>query len=160
MSQKRTDDAAEIVQQYIDERHSYLSWLGARVEKIEHGEVVVTIPFDERLTNKPPKGADSDPELGPQIHGGVAATLIDTAGGIALRPFLDDPFSGKIATVNLNVNYLRPATDDLTATAEVIRAGSTIGVSTITVESEQPGGDTQPVAIGHGAYRMFRSAGE
>ncbi|RBI59171.1 PaaI family thioesterase [halophilic archaeon] len=160
MCQRQIDDAAEIVQQYIDERHSFLSWLGARVEKVDYGAVVMAVPFDERLTNKPPKGADGDPEVGPQIHGGVAATLIDTAGGLALRPFLDDPFSGNIATVNLNVNYLRPATDDLTATAEVIRAGNTIGVSTITVESEQPDGDTQPVATGHGAYRMFRSTGE
>lgn len=160
MSRDLGNDATEFVQQYIDERHSYLSWLGTRVEQIDYGEVVMTVPFDEKLTNKPPKGRDVDAESAPQIHGGVAATLIDTAGGIALRPFLDDPFGGKIATVNLNVNYLRPATDDLTATAEVIRAGSTIGVSAISVESEGPDGDTRPVATGQGAYRMFRSASE
>jgi uncharacterized protein (TIGR00369 family) len=160
MNQDQDNGAAEIIQRYIDERHSYLSWLGTRIEKIEYGRVVMTVPFDEKLTNKPQEATDVDSESELQIHGGVAATLIDTAGGIAFRPFLDDPFSGDIATVNLNVNYLRPATNDLVATAEVIRAGKTIGVSAITVESKNPDGDTKPVVTGQGAYRIFRSASE
>ncbi|EMA46159.1 PaaI family thioesterase [Halococcus saccharolyticus] len=147
-----TDDAAAFLQAYIDD-HGYLSWLGTQVESMEHDRLVMTIPFDEKLTNTRPNGDD---DATSDIHGGIAATLIDTAGGIALRPALDDPMSDGVATINLNVNYLRPAGGDLIATADVIRAGSTVGVSTVTVESEAPDGEMKPVATGQGAYRLFR----
>jgi uncharacterized protein (TIGR00369 family) len=110
--------------------------------------MVGTIPFDEKLTN---------PTEPPTVQGGVASTLIDVVGGIALRPYLADPIDDDLATINLNVNYLRPAAGDLTATAEVIRAGNSVGVSYVEVESETPDGETKPVAVGQGAFRLFRS---
>ena len=143
---------AEFLQKYIDD-HGYLSWLGTQVESMERDRLVMTLPFDEKLTNTRPNG---DNDTNSTIHGGIAATLIDTAGGIVLRPALDDPMEADVATINLTVNYLRPAAGDLTATAEVIRAGSSVGVSTVTVESEAPDGGMQPVATGQGAYRLFR----
>ncbi|EJN58387.1 PaaI family thioesterase [Halogranum rubrum] len=147
-------DAAQWVQEYIEDRHDFLAWLNTSVDHIEFGRVVMSVPFDEKLTNKPPSG-DVEPST-PQMHGGVAATLIDTAGGVAQRTTFDDPFSGGVATVNLNVNYLRRASGNLTATADVVRAGGSIGVSTITVESPTPDGDTEAVATGQAAYRLFR----
>ncbi len=140
------------LQGYIDDHHEFLSWLGAEVEAVEQGGMAMTIPYDEKLTNGRPGGGDRTPD----VHGGVAATLVDTTGGLALRTELEEPLSGAIATITLNVNYLRPATGDLLATAEVVRAGSSIGVSEITVESETPDGDREPVAIAQGAYRIFR----
>jgi uncharacterized protein (TIGR00369 family) len=148
------DQTTQLLQRYIDD-HGYLSWLGTTVESMDFGTLVMTIPFDEKLTNARPDDGDGDTPA--QIHGGIAATLIDTTGGIALRPFLDDPMNDSVATINLTINYLRPAAGDLTATAEVVRAGSTVGVSTITVESEAPDGEMKPVATGQGAYRLFRS---
>jgi uncharacterized protein (TIGR00369 family) len=145
MADEFAEDAAGLVQAVIDAEHGYLSWLDTRVETVEPGRVVLRIPFDEKLTN---------PGSPPTIHGGVAATLIDTAGGLAQRSVLDDPYAGGVATVNLNVNYLRRATADLTATADVVRAGSTIGVSEIVVESGDE--ESEPVAVGQGAYRLFR----
>ncbi|WP_152039804.1 PaaI family thioesterase [Salinigranum salinum] len=146
------DDAAAFVQQHIEQEHGYLSWLGTRVDSVDYGHVTMSIPFDEKLTN-------DEPELGsaPQVHGGVAATLVDTAGAVAQRTMFDDPLAGGLATVNLNVNYLRRASGDLTATAEVVRAGGTIGVSAVTVEGPTPDGeDRHPVATGQVAYRLFR----
>ncbi|AKU07840.1 PaaI family thioesterase [Haloferax sp. Atlit-6N] len=159
-----TDDfpaeAAAIVQRHIEDEHGYLSWLNTRVDAIERGRIVMTIPYDEKLTNTVSP---------PTIHGGIAATLIDTAGGIALRTMLDDPLAGGVATINLNVNYLRRASGDLTAVAEVVRAGGSVGVSTITVVSTDPEEDSDvaarqspssdwndAVATGQGAYRLFR----
>ena len=147
------DGGAEFLQRYIDD-HGYLSWLGTQVESIEHDRLVMTIPFDEKLTNTRSNGDD---DTNSTIHGGIAATLIDTAGGIVLRPALDDPMNEGVATINLNVNYLRPAAGDLTATAEVIRSGSSVGVSAVTVESEAPDDEMTPVATGQGAYRLFRN---
>ena len=140
------EDAAEVIRHYLEHQHGFMSFLNVRLEEFEHGRAVLSIPFDDKLTN---------PTTPPSMHGGVASTLIDTAGGLALRPLLDNPVEGSMATINLNVNYLRPATNDLTATADVVRAGSTVGVSNVTVESETPDGEVMPVATGQGAYRLF-----
>ncbi len=146
-----TDDsyegARELLQRFIEEEHGYLSWLGTSVEEFAEGTVTLAVPFDEKLTN---------PTSPPTMHGGIAATLIDTAGGVALRPTLDDPIEGGVATINLNVNYLRRAAGDMSATAEVIRAGGSVGVSQVTVTSETPNDGVQPVAVGQGAYRLFQ----
>ncbi len=138
-------EATEYVQQRIEEEHGYLSWLNTSVEVVERGRIVLSIPFDEKLTN-----AD-----GRTIHGGVAATLIDTAGGVAQRTAFEDPLSGGVATVNLNANYLRPATGDLRAEAEVVRSGGSIGVSDMTVTSGTEA-ESAEVVVGQGSFRLFR----
>lgn len=70
-------------------------------------------------------------------------------GGIALRPYLDDPLEDGMATISLNVNYLR-------AEAEVVRAGRSVGVSEVLVTGGDPAGGEEAVAHGTGAYRLFR----
>ena len=134
-----------LIQRRIEDEHDYLSWLNTSVDTVERGRIVMSIPFDPKLTN-----AD-----GTTIHGGVAATLIDTAGGVAQRTAFEDPSTGNVATVNLNTNYLRPATDDLRADATVIRSGGSIGVSDMTVTS-QTNGTQSTVVVGQGSYRLFR----
>ncbi|GAB7012229.1 PaaI family thioesterase [Halolamina salina] len=153
------EEAAEFLRYAIEEEHGYLSWLGTEVGAVERGRIELTVPFDEKLTNIASK---------PTIHGGVAATLIDTAGGLALRLAAEDPLAVDVATVSLNVNYLRRATGDLHATADVVRAGSTIGVSRVDVTSTVPEdgdedvdwgveeGEERLVATGQPSYRLFR----
>jgi uncharacterized protein (TIGR00369 family) len=147
MSEQLPEEAIEMVQSFIEQNHGYLSWLGVTVDEYTFDSMTLTIPYDDKLTN---------PTSPPTMHGGIAATLIDTAGGLALRPTLDDPLGGGVATINLNVNYLRRAGSDLTAHAEAVRAGGSVGVSQVTVESETPDDGVQPVAVGQGAYRLFQ----
>ena len=139
------DEAKTFVQRKLEDEHGYLSWLNTSVEVIERGRVVLSIPFDDKLTN-----AD-----GRTIHGGVAATLIDTAGGVVQRTAFEDPLAGGVATVNLNANYLRPATGDLRAEAEIVRSGGSIGVSDMTVTAAT-NGDSSEVVTGQGSFRLFR----
>ncbi|WP_408959554.1 PaaI family thioesterase [Natrinema sp. 74] len=148
------DDLESALQHLIDENQEFLSWLGTTVENVDRGTMTLAIPYDEKLTNTRPDTVDRRADL----HGGVAATLIDTVGGFALQTALEDadPFAVSMATINLNINYLRPATGDLEATANVIRLGQSVGVSEITVESTTPDGETKAVATGQGAYRVFR----
>jgi uncharacterized protein (TIGR00369 family) len=147
------DDLGAFLQEYIDEYHEFLSWIGTSVEDVGNGRMTLSIPYDEKLTNIRPHAG---PDQRPDIHGGIAATLIDTVGGFAIQTALEEPLSTGVATINLNVNYLRPATGDLEATAEVVRVGSTVGVSEVTVESTAPDGETKAVATGQGSYRVFR----
>jgi uncharacterized protein (TIGR00369 family) len=141
------EDAVEMLQQYLEAEHEFLSWLGLTIDQFEAGRLVATIPFEEKLTN---------PTEPPTVQGGVASTLIDVTGGIVFRPYLSDPAISSLATINLNVNYLRPAAGDLTATAEVVRAGGSVGIASVEVVSLTPGGEKRPVAVGQGAYRLFR----
>ncbi|WP_435092792.1 PaaI family thioesterase [Halorubrum sp. N11] len=137
--------AVERIEHRIEEEHGYLSWLNTSVDVFERGRVVLSIPYDDKLTN-------SD---GGTIHGGVAATLIDTAGGIVQRTAFEEPLSSDVATVNLNANYLRPATGDLRAEATIVRSGGSIGVSDMSVTSAT-NGDTAEVVVGQGSFRLFR----
>ncbi len=139
------EEAVSFIRRRIEEEHGYLSWLNTRVDVAERGRIVLSIPFEEKLTN----------EDGRTIHGGVAATLIDTAGGIAQRTTFENPLAGGVATVNLNTNYLRPATGDLRAEAHVVRAGGSIGVSDMRVTSTD-GDGTTTVVVGQGSFRLFR----
>jgi len=140
---------ASVVEQLrlaIEDEHGLLSWLGTTVETIEQGTVVLSVPFDEKLTNA------TEP---PTVHGGIAATLADTAGALAVRSTFDDPETGGMATINLSVSYLERVRDDLRATAEVVRAGGSVGVSEIRL-SCGPNANPQPVAVAQASYRLFR----
>ncbi len=128
---------------FIDE-HGYLSWLDLTLDSVEPGWVEMTIPADEKLRN---------PEPNETIHGGIPATLIDTASGFALRTTFEDPETARLATTDLDVSYLRPATGDLTVMAEVLRSGETVGVTDVTVGSSDA---DEPVAVGRTTYRLFR----
>ncbi len=126
--------------------HGYLSWLGLRLDGAEEGRVRMSVPENEALRNPGPGGS---------IHGGIAATLIDTASGFALRTTFEDPASARLATTDLDVSYLRPAIGDLAVETEVLRAGRTTGVTDVTVGSSE---SDEPVAVGRTTYRLFRES--
>jgi len=141
---KFPEDAATMIQNHIEGRGSFLAWLGGEIKELTEERSVVTVEHDENLDN------GSEP---PIVHGGVTATLVDVAGTLALRPHFDNPFRDGVATVNLNVNYLRGGTDDLRAVGEAIRVGGTVAVSEVRVN--QTGDEQKLVAVGQGVYRVF-----
>lgn len=56
------------------------------------------------------------------VHGGVIASLIDTATAFAILSLLEP--GEKVTTVDLTISYLRPITDGrIKAVAKVLRAG-------------------------------------
>lgn len=125
--------------------NGFLSWLGITVEEEEEGHVVLSLPHDETFTN--PGGV--------AVHGGVLATLIDNAGGTALRTVLRSPETASYATTDLNISYLRPATGDLRAEATIRRTGASIAVIEIDVDSKTPSDEWKTVAIGRVTYYII-----
>ena len=104
----------------------------------ERQQVVISMPLSPEYERHKDTG---------QFHGGVIATLIDVAGDFALVILV----GGGVPTINLRIDYLRPAGgSSLTATASVRRAGKTIGVVDIDVTD----GTGRLVAIGRGCYGM------
>lgn len=120
---------------------TFNDWIGLAVEEYGDGEVVLSVECEEFKQN--PGGV---------MHGGVTATLIDVAGGIAIGSTFEDTHSMR-ATTNLEVNYLRPVTDTAYATAEVVRVGSSNAVARVEVESTAPDGERKDVAIGTVTYQ-------
>ena len=113
------------------------AWLG--VELVEGdpaaGTATVRLPFKPGFERSP----DSK-----QIHGGVIAALADIAGDYALAVSL----GGGVPTIDLRIDYLRPAEGDLLAIARTVKRGRTIGV--VDVEIKDVAG--RLIAVGRGAY--------
>ncbi len=63
------------------------------------GEVTLRIPYTAKLIGDPTRGV---------VFGGVITTLLDQAGGAAVMCSLEELRS--IATIDLRVDYMRPAT--------------------------------------------------
>jgi uncharacterized protein (TIGR00369 family) len=67
-----------------------------------------------------------------QWHGGPIAAAIDVTGDFALAMLIGNP----LPTINFSVDYLRPASGNLTLTARVRRCGKTVGVVDVEVLNE------------------------
>lgn len=86
------------------------------LEKLEQSESrsKVAIPYNDNLVG--------DPETG-VIHGGVVTTLLDTACGMSVRSEVELAGEKAIATLDLRIDYMRPATpgEKIYAEAECYR---------------------------------------
>ena len=120
-------------------------WLGLEVESVGDGRATFRVPFDEKLANI----------SSGTLHGGIAATVIDTASAFALRSTMEDPTDASLTTTDLNVRYVRPATSGIRVEAEVVRAGSSMGVTECEATARHEG-EEKVVATGGTTYRLFR----
>ncbi|MEU5538670.1 PaaI family thioesterase [Streptomyces sp. NPDC020362] len=87
--------------------------LGMRFDEVDHGRVVVSLDTRPDFSN--PLGT---------VHGGIAATLLDSAMGCAVHTTLAAGVG--YTTLELKVNYIRAARTDgqrLTAEGTVVHAG-------------------------------------
>ncbi len=92
--------------------------LGMRLISRDSDEAVMIIPYDPRLIG--------DPETG-VMHGGAITALLDTCCGTAVMMASSRPSS--TATLDLRINYMRPATKerDVYAHAHCYRATRSVG---------------------------------
>ncbi len=106
---------AERVQRDFD-RQEVLRTMQISIERIEPGEVVLSMPFQSALTQQ--HGF---------LHAGVVATLIDTACGYAAFTLM--PADAQVLSVEFKVNLMRPSRGDrFTAVGRVRKAGRTVSV--------------------------------
>ncbi|MBT3789358.1 MAG: PaaI family thioesterase [Alphaproteobacteria bacterium] len=81
--------------------------LGISVVTAAPGTAVIKLPYREDLIGNPDTGV---------LHGGVITTLIDTVCGFAAFSDVGDGFA--LATLDLRIDYLKPATPKLDLLAE------------------------------------------
>ena len=94
--------------------------LGIKVETVEPGHAELSMKLrHEHMRNDA------------IAHGGVVATLIDSAMAIAIMAMLEE--GERTVTVDLTIHYLRPVTEGTArASARVVRAGKRV----VTVSAE------------------------
>jgi uncharacterized protein (TIGR00369 family) len=87
--------------------------LGLRFDEVDYGRVVISLDTQPDFAN--PMGT---------VHGGIAATLLDSVMGCAVHTTL--PALVGYTTLELKVNYIRAASTNgqtLTATGTVVHSG-------------------------------------
>lgn len=99
--------------------------LGMRLVDLKAGEAVIEIDMRDEL--RQPHGV---------LHGGVTATLIDTAMAFAIIPTLAE--GERTTTIDLTVHYLRPHVEGIfTCTARTVRRGKRIITLSAEVVNEE-----------------------
>lgn len=145
-----TDGASplpEALLDFFEHRIPFNAWLGMKVEQVGGGRARVRVPFRPELVGDP---------LRPALHGGVLSALADTAGGLAAWGALPDPSTGRLATVDLRVDYLRPGRlEDLVCDAELVRLGNRVAVTKMALWQAGDHG----VAEARAVYNVVRARG-
>jgi uncharacterized protein (TIGR00369 family) len=135
----REDVLRTVVEQFIP----FQKFLGMQLTVVRRGFVRMEIPFREELIGDP---------MRPALHGGVISALADSAGGAALWSTMEDE-RGRISTIDLRIDYLRPGkSDTLVAEASVVRMGNRVGVVDVRVfNATKP---EEVVATGKAVYSV------
>lgn len=99
-------------------------WLHYKIERVEAGEIEVSIVVRENMTN--PNN---------MLHGGMAAMICDEICGLAFYS-TDSPTI--YTTVNLSIDYLysAPVNSTITAIGKVIRKGKKIAYTECCIYSD------------------------
>ena len=110
--------------------------IGMRLADLKPGEATLTMEMRDDLQQ--PSGI---------LHGGVTATLIDTAMAFAMRTLI--PLDQNTATIDLTVHYLRPHLEGtIECTAKVVRAGKRI----FTISADVFGAEGKLIATAISTY--------
>ena len=110
--------------------------IGMRLVDLKLDEAVLSVEIRDDL--RQPSGV---------LHGGVTATLIDTAMAFAVRTRLEP--TAATATIDLTIHYLRPLVDGKAiCTGKVIRAGKRI----FTVSADVYNDEGKLIATGLSTY--------
>lgn len=103
------------------DKQAFLALIGAELEHVEHGKVVISCKHKDTLTQQ--QGF---------MHGGVVTSLADVSCGYAALTAMPD--DAEVLTVEFKINLVRAAnTSKLIATGEVVKAGRTLVVAESTV---------------------------
>ena len=134
------DDAGELMEGLPHSRE-----IGMRLHWSKEGKSRLSVPYSERLVG--------DPETG-VLHGGVITALLDTACGSAALSASGKPMA--TATLDLRIDYMRPATVGLAvhARAECYRMTRTIAFTRAVAYHTDP---DDPIASAAGSFMVQRT---
>jgi uncharacterized protein (TIGR00369 family) len=110
-------------------RQQFMATLGARLERIVPGEVVIALPFRPELTQQ--HGF---------LHAGTVTAVVDSACGYAALSLMEP--GAAVLSVEFKVNLLEPAAGArFLAIGRVLRSGRTLSVCSGEMRAVRPEGD-------------------
>lgn len=121
-------------------RTPFLSGLGVVFDRYEPDDVCLRLPFRPELTND-----------GTVYHGGVIASLMDTAGAAAAWSNHDFDKGARASTVAMSIQYVGTARQsDLLCAARAVKRGREL------IFTEMTATDAAGVVVAHGVqtYRI------
>jgi uncharacterized protein (TIGR00369 family) len=130
---------------FWEERIAFNKHLGIRLTEQSDGFARMELPFRPEHIGDPHR---------PALHGGIISTLLDTTGGAAVWSKIEP--DDKISTVDLRVDYLRPAPlETLVCEGHVARIGNRVVVTDMKVFSARD--PDRVIATGKAVYNLRRS---
>jgi uncharacterized protein (TIGR00369 family) len=117
----------------------FLKGLGVVFDRYEPDDVVLRLPFREDLTND-----------GVYYHGGVIASVVDTAGAAAAWSNHDFDKGARASTISMSIQYVGACKkSDLVCAARTVRRGKELTFTEITAA------DTDGNVVAH-AVQTYR----
>ena len=132
----------DVMREVFGQPVAHIRELGIRIEARLPRGVVMRLPYREELVGNPDSGV---------LHGGAVTTLVDSASGFAAMAALPEP--GPVATLDLRIDYLRPAVagEDLLVRADCYRLTKRIAFVRAEAYQRSP---EDPVAAAMGTFMI------
>lgn len=134
----------EIAEQFVSVL-PHANLLGMRLSDLRSEYVELTMPYSDELIGDPLTGV---------IHGGAVFALMDTCAGLAV--ILHDCNPTSTATINLRMDYMRPATPGQSIRAQAECYHVTRSVAFVRARTLDDDND-RPVATATGTFTIARA---
>ncbi|HJN26035.1 MAG TPA: PaaI family thioesterase [Rhodospirillales bacterium] len=120
--------------------------LGLKIVSLEPGSASIKLEYQDRLIANPETGV---------VHGGVISTLLDTVSGLSAMSAISE--TTPVATLDLRIDYLRPATPGraIIGAAECFRLTNSVAFIRGAAHHDD---DSDPIAHSMGTF-MLGAAG-
>ena len=115
--------------------------LGMKFVALDGTRLTVALPYDPKLVGNPVTRV---------LHGGAITALMDATCGLSVYLKLREPIP--VATLDLRIDYLRPATPDQTVHARAECFKLTRNVAFVRCEAFHPDAEADLVAVANGTF--------